>query len=125
MRQRKTGFRFDLLQIVEKEGAFSRGDIIFFINDTHVFPPVRIDSDLIHHDANESRMGQVILHKVDTKKELRLETVGRRYEHGPEAFDTLLQKIDKTPDEFLELSADDCEGLIKIWYPEFMLNSGS
>ena len=125
LRQRKTGFRFDLLQIVDKEGAFSRGDIIFFINDTHVFPPVRIDSDLIHHEANESRMGQITLHKVDTKKELRLETVGRRYEHGPEAFDTLLQKIDETPDEFLEISSADCEGLIKIWYPEFMPNSGS
>lgn len=115
---RPTGFNLDVMQIENVEDACNPGDIVIFCDDTYIYPPVKIDSDVVFVNDEESRMGQVTQQRSKGMRNLKRSRFSPRYVTDKESFDDLMDLLDDASGN-LKLSGARRDAMIRVWFPEF------
>ncbi|MGP4990421.1 phospholipase D-like domain-containing protein [Glutamicibacter ardleyensis] len=115
---RPTGFNLDVMQIENVEDAYKRGDIVIFCDDTYIYPPVKIDSDVVFVNDEESRMGQATQKRRKGMRDLMRSRFSPRYVTDTESFDDLMDILDEASGH-LKLSGARRDAMLRVWFPEF------
>jgi hypothetical protein len=116
--QRQPDQYLDILQVTSRDESFGRDDVIIWVKDGSISGPVKVESDLILLESDESRMCQLTLNSRWYGRDLKEQTVRNRCRLGADGFDKLLMKLNDN-DGFIKLTASEAESLIVAWIPDY------